>query len=284
MGVLLQHVSEVYAFVYFGIIAAVCLLEWAIPLRPQHHAVNLRWLSHIGLAILNTFIVRALFPVLGIGWAFFCAERGWGLFNNVASPEWLVVPLSVAWLDLLFYAQHVAMHRVPFLWRAHLTHHTDQDFDFSTGLRSHPLETLLTTAINFAGIAIVGASPLAVLFHQALTIAFSFIGHSNVRISPALDRVLRFVVVTPDMHRVHHSVDVREGNSNLSNLFPWWDYVFRTYLPQPAAGQTGMSLGVHGFKDEKHLSLHWMLAQPFLSPEPPAKSDSSTVSDPQPSR
>jgi sterol desaturase/sphingolipid hydroxylase (fatty acid hydroxylase superfamily) len=266
MGVLLQHVAEVYALVYFGFLIAVCLLEWAIPLRPQLDAVRLRWASNIGIAILNTFIVRALFPVLGIGWAILCADRGWGLFNNVAWPAWLTIAVSVAWLDLLFYGLHAAMHRVPLLWRAHRTHHTDQDFDFSTGLRAHPAEMLLTTVVTMAGIAVVGASPLAVVCYHVLTIAFGFIGHSNIRIPAALDRALRLVMVTPDMHRVHHSVDAREGNTNLSNLFPWWDYVFQTYLAQPAAGHLDMSFGVRGFEAHKHLSLHWMLAQPFLSP------------------
>ena len=284
MGVLLQHVAEVYAFVYFGALVVVCLLEWALPLRPQVPAVRLRWLSNFGIAILNTLLIRSLFPVLTIGWAVLCSSRGWGLFNNVAAPAWLTIGLSIIWLDLLFYVQHAAMHRVPMLWRAHLTHHTDHDFDFTTGVRAHPAETLLTNVVAFAGIAVAGAPALAVLLYQLLTIAFGFIGHSNVRVPRALDRVLRLVVVTPDMHRVHHSVDTREGNTNFSNLFPWWDFVFRTYRDQPAAGHTGMSFGVRGFEETKHLSLEWMLAQPFLNPSspltenPPAKTDAPASS------
>jgi sterol desaturase/sphingolipid hydroxylase (fatty acid hydroxylase superfamily) len=270
MGALLQRAAEVYAFVYFGTIIAVSLLEWAIPLRPFSDGVRLRWLSNFGISILNAFIVRALFPLLGVGWAAYCAERGWGLFNSVAGPAWLSVAVSIVWLDFLYYVQHVGMHRVPLLWRMHRTHHTDHDYDFTTGLRAHPTETLLTNVVTFAGILLAGASPLAVFLNQLLSISLSFIGHSNVRLPAALDRPLRFVLVTPDMHRVHHSVDVREGESNFSNLFPWWDHLFATYLDQPAAGHTRMAFGVRGFEARKHLSLPWMLAQPFLRPEKPA--------------
>jgi sterol desaturase/sphingolipid hydroxylase (fatty acid hydroxylase superfamily) len=275
VGVLLQHAAEVYAFVYFGLIIACCALEWALPLRPQADTVRLRWLSNFGIYILGVFIVRALFPVLAVGWAAHCAQRGWGLFNQVQLPGWLAGLLAIAWLDLLFYIHHFAMHRVPLLWRAHRTHHTDHDFDFSTGLRAHPAETLFTTGVMFAGIYLAGASPVAVLVYQLLTIAFGFIGHANVRLPGALDRALRCVVVTPDMHRVHHSVDLREGESNFSNLFPWWDYAFTTYVAQPAAGQQHMEFGVRGFEARKHLSLPWMLAQPFVRPDRPASATES---------
>jgi len=267
MGGLLQHAAEVYAVVYFGAIIATSLLEWAVPLRPAADTLRLRWLSHFGIAVLNTLIVRALFPLLGIGFAALCVERGWGLWQYVGWPAWVTVPLSVVWLDFLSYAQHYAMHRVPLLWRVHRTHHTDHDFDFTTGLRAHPSETLLSNFVIFAGILVVGAPPLAVFLNQVLSVSLSFIGHSNVRLPAVLDRALRFVLVTPDMHRVHHSVDVREGESNFSNLFPWWDYLFATYLAQPAAGHTAMTFGVHGFEGRKHLTLPWMLAQPFLRPE-----------------
>jgi sterol desaturase/sphingolipid hydroxylase (fatty acid hydroxylase superfamily) len=267
MGVLLQHAAEVYAFVYFGTLIGVSLLEWAAPLRPSHDAMRLRWLSNVGISILNVFIVKALFPVLAVGWAAYCAERGWGLFHYIDWPAWLTIGISIAWLDLLFYVQHVGMHRIPVLWRAHRTHHTDHDFDFTTGLRAHPAETLLSNVVMFAGIVVVGASPLAVLLAQLMSIALAFIGHANLRVPRGLDRVLRVVIVTPDMHRVHHSVDVREGESNFSNIFPWWDYLFGSYLDQPAAGHTAMQFGVQGFEARKHLSLPWMLVQPFLRPD-----------------
>jgi len=266
-GVLLQHAAEVYALVYFGALLGASILEWVLPLRPAGDAIRLRWLGNVGISILDTFIVKALFPVLGVGWAAYCADRGWGLFNYVDGPAWLNVAVSIAWLDFLFYVQHVAMHRAPLLWRLHRTHHTDDDVDFTTGLRAHPTETLLANVVTFAGILMIGASPLAVFLSQLMSIALAFIGHSNVRVPPALDRALRYVIVTPDMHRVHHSVDVREGESNFSNLFPWWDRLFGSYLDQPAAGHLDMKFGVHGFEARKHQSLPWMLAQPFLRPD-----------------
>jgi sterol desaturase/sphingolipid hydroxylase (fatty acid hydroxylase superfamily) len=275
MGALLQHAGEVSALVFFGALIAASLLEWAVPRRPISDTVRLRWLSNFGISILNVFILRSVFPVLSVGWAFYCASRGWGLFHRVDWPAWLTVPLGIAWLDVLFYAQHVAMHRVPLLWRAHRTHHTDHDCDFSTGLRAHPTETLLTNGVTFAGILVSGASPLAVFLGQLLATAFAFLGHSNVRLPLALDRALRLVMVTPDMHRVHHSVDVKEGDSNFSTLFPWWDRLFGTYQDQPAAGHARMAFGVRGFEARKHLSLPWMLAQPFLRPKQPASGDTS---------
>jgi len=211
--------------------------------------------------------------VLSVGWAAYCAKRGWGVFNHVDWPAWLTTAIGIVWLDFLLYAQHVAMHKVPLLWRSHRTHHTDHDYDFTTGLRAHPTETLLTNGVFFAGIPLSGVSPLTVFLVQSLSMAFAFLEHSNVRLPPALDRVLRFVIVTPDMHRVHHSVDVREGESNYSNLFPWWDRLFGTYLDQPAAGHARMTFGVRGFEARKHLSLPWMLAQPFMRPKPPAGGD-----------
>lgn len=270
MGELLQHAGEVYVVAYFGILLAVSALEWAIPLRPVSDVVRLRWLSNFGISILSAVIVRALFPLLGIGWAAYCAERGWGLFNNVSSPVWLTVAVSIVWLDFLSYAQHVAMHKVPLFWRMHRAHHTDHEYDLTTGLRAHPAESLLSNFVIFVGILVAGASPLSVFLNQLMTIVLSFLGHGNVRLPTPLDRALRVVLVTPDMHRVHHSVDLREGESNFSNLFPWWDHLFATYVDQPAAGHADMIFGVHGFEARKHLSLPWMLVQPFLRPDPPS--------------
>ena len=267
MGVLLQHAAEVYTLVYFGTLIGVSLLEWIIPLRPPAETIRLRWLNNVGISILNIFIVKAIFPILGVAWATYCANRGWGLFHHVSWPAWLTFGISVVWLDFLFYVQHVGMHRVPLLWRMHRAHHTDHDFDFTTGLRAHPTETLLTNVVIFGGILVAGAPPVAVFINQLMSVALAFIGHSNLRIPLVVDRALRFVIVTPDMHRVHHSVDVREGESNFANVFPWWDRLFGSYLDQPAAGHTNMTFGVEGFQARKHLSLPWMLAQPFLRPD-----------------
>jgi sterol desaturase/sphingolipid hydroxylase (fatty acid hydroxylase superfamily) len=216
--------------------------------------------------------------MVAVGWAAFCHTRGWGLFNQVAAPAWLAFLMTFFGLDLLYYAQHYVMHQVPVLWRLHRTHHTDQEFDFSTGLRFHPLEAIVTTAAIFAFITALGAPPAAVFVLQLLSLGVSFIDHANVRVSPSLDRVLRLVFVTPDMHRIHHSQNAREGQSNFSNVFSWWDRLFATYVHEPAAGAAGLTFGVEGFAHRKHIMLPWMLAQPFLREDDQA-SGAAPVSD-----
>lgn len=264
MGALLHRASEGYALAYFGALIVVALLEAAIPFRPVGDTVRLRWLSNIGIAVLDTAVVRWLFPLVGVGWATFCSTRGWGFFNAFAVPAWFSFVVTVLVIDLLIYAQHFALHRVPLLWLVHRTHHTDQVFDLTTGVRFHPIETILGTAVTLVVILALGAPPVAVFAIQLLSVAFAFLEHANVRLAPSWDRLLRLIVVTPDMHRIHHSCEVREGNSNFSNVFPWWDRLFGTYIDQPTVGAARVAFGVEGFEDRKHLALPWMLAQPFL--------------------
>jgi sterol desaturase/sphingolipid hydroxylase (fatty acid hydroxylase superfamily) len=205
-----------------------------------------------------------LFPVFGLGWALLCSDRHWGLFNQLSVPGWLAFSATLIALDVVAYAQHFVMHRVPLLWQLHLTHHTDQNYDFSTALRFHPLETMFTTTVPMGAIVVLGAPPIAVLVSQLLSLVVSFVEHANVHLPASLDRVLRFVVVTPDMHRIHHSREPRETQANFSSVFPWWDRIFGTYVDRPRAGHEDMAFGVNGFEARKHLTLPWMLAQPFL--------------------
>jgi sterol desaturase/sphingolipid hydroxylase (fatty acid hydroxylase superfamily) len=279
MDGLLQRAAEVYALAYFGLVLAAAVLEWVIPCRPVTDSLKLRWFGNISLSILDTVVVRSLFPMLAVGWAAFCHSHGWGLFSLVTAPAWLAFIVSVLALDFLYYAQHYTMHRVPVLWRLHRTHHTDQEFDFSTGLRFHPLETIVTTAAVFGFIMALGAPPAAVFVLQLFSVAVSFIDHANVRVPASLDRVLRLVFVTPDMHRIHHSQDAREGQSNFANLFSWWDRLFATYIHESAAGSAGMTFGVEGFANRKHLTLPWMLAQPFLREDDQASAAAAPVND-----
>ena len=267
MGTFLRHSAEVSTFVYFGLAIAVSLLEWAVPHRPVADTARLRWLSNISISILDTLLVRSLFPLLTVAWAAFCNARGWGFFNHFACPAWLAFVLTLVMIDGAYYAEHYALHHVPLLWRLHRTHHTDHEVDFSTGVRSHPFETLLTTGVIFSTIFVLGAPPVAVFVMVLLSTAVVFVEHGNVRVPSSLDRALRVVLVTPDMHRIHHSRDVREGESNLSNLFSWWDRLFATYRHQPAAGPAHLVFGAPGFEDRKHLALPWMLVQPFLRPD-----------------
>jgi sterol desaturase/sphingolipid hydroxylase (fatty acid hydroxylase superfamily) len=197
--------------------------------------------------------------------ALLAEERGWGLFANVAVPGWLAVVLSVVLLDLVIYLQHVLFHAVPLLWRLHMVHHADLDFDVTTGVRFHTIEILLSLGIKMGAVVLLGTPALAVLIFEVLLNATSMFSHGNVRLPGWLDRVLRLVLVTPEMHRVHHSARPRETNSNFGFNLPWWDYLLGTYRAQPAEGHEGMTIGLTQLRDERRADrLHWMLVLPFL--------------------
>jgi sterol desaturase/sphingolipid hydroxylase (fatty acid hydroxylase superfamily) len=256
--------SELYAVDYFGIIIMVSLLEYVVPRREIGPTLRLRWVSNFGVSIIGTIAIRAIFPLVGVGWATLCSERGWGLFNSLAAPVWLTFATTFLLLDLGAYSQHYLLHRVPWLWRLHRAHHTDHDCDFSTGARFHPLESIFTNGATIAIIAILGAPPLAVFASQLVSTAIGFIEHGNVRVPASLDRIIRFVIVTPDMHRIHHSQEAGENQVNYGGTFTWWDRLLRTYRDQPARGSGDIVFGVEGFDGRKHQTLPWILAQPFL--------------------
>ena len=212
---------------------------------------------------MDTLLVRILFPTTAVGLALLFESRGLGLFNAIALPVWVGVVASVVILDVAIYLQHVLFHAVPALWRLHRMHHADLEFDVSTGLRFHPIEILLSMIIKFTVVAALGAPALAVLIFEVVLNATSMFNHGNVRVSPRLDRTLRWVVVTPDMHRVHHSVLSRETNSNFGFNLPWWDRLFGTYRAQPVAGHANMTIGIEQFRDPREHRLDRMLLQPF---------------------
>jgi sterol desaturase/sphingolipid hydroxylase (fatty acid hydroxylase superfamily) len=246
-----------------GVFAAMALWELAAPRRPFAVGRRRRWPSNLGIAFLDTFLVRLCLPAGAVGMAAFAEARGWGLLNAVAAPGWLAFVAGVLILDLAIYLQHVLFHAVPALWRLHRMHHADLDFDVTTGARFHPIEILLSLAIKLAVVAALGALPEAVLVFEVLLNATSMFNHGNVRMPGGLDRLLRWLVVTPDMHRVHHSVVARETNSNFGFNVPWWDRLFGTYRPKPAAGHDGMTIGIEQFRDPRELRLDRMLWQPF---------------------
>ena len=249
---------------FAGVLVAVALWEWAAPRRVLSHSRLLRWPGNLGIVVFNTVVARLVFPVAAVGAAWVAAERGWGLFNLVALPPWLAVVLAVLILDFAIYLQHVMVHAVPALWRLHRMHHADLDFDVTTGARFHPIEIVLSMGIKLAVVSLIGAPPLAVMIFEVLLNATSMFNHGNVRIPQGIDRVLRLVVVTPDMHRVHHSIVADETNSNFGFNLPWWDRLFGTYRPQPAAGHAGMTIGIEQFREPKYLRLDRLLVQPFL--------------------
>ena len=249
---------------FVGILAVMTLWEMLAPRRSLTTNKPLRWLNNLGLVLLNGVVLRLLVPLGAAGVALVAQSRGWGVFNNVAIPASLTIVLAVLAFDLAIYLQHVMFHAVPTLWRLHMVHHADLDFDVTTGLRFHTIEILLSFGIKCASIVLLGASPLAVLIFEVLLNATAMFNHSNVRIPTWLDRALRLVVVTPDMHRVHHSVIKRETNSNFGFNLPWWDFLLGTYRDQPVCGHEEMVIGLSQFRDQRVERLPWMLLLPFI--------------------
>jgi sterol desaturase/sphingolipid hydroxylase (fatty acid hydroxylase superfamily) len=248
---------------FVGVFAVMAIWEFLGPRRKPTIGRGWRWPNNLGVVVVNTLLVRVLFPTTAVGLALLAESHGFGLFNVVGLPAWVVVTASVVILDLAIYFQHVLFHAVPALWRLHRMHHADLEFDVSTGLRFHPIEIVLSMLIKFTVIAGIGAPALAVLIFEVLLNATSMFNHSNVRIPIASDRVLRWLVVTPDMHRVHHSILTRETNSNFGFNLPWWDHLFGTYRAQPAAGHETMTIGIEQFRGPRELGLDQMLLQPF---------------------
>jgi len=279
MASLLSHAAQAYALIYFGAVIVMALLECVVPRRVPGDTLALRWFGNVAITVLDTIIVRALFPIAALGLSIVCSERGWGILNLLTWPTWLEFSLTIVVLDLFLYGQHYLLHRIGFLWRLHRTHHSDQEYDLTTGLRFHPLEMLFSTALFLGVVLILGAPPVAVLASQLMSTAVTFIEHANVRIPASIDRVIRLVFVTPDMHRIHHSSAPGEGRSNFANTFSWWDRLFGTYIDQPAAGHANISFGLAEFSERKHLTLPWMLAQPFIAEKDPV-AESAKGSDP----
>jgi sterol desaturase/sphingolipid hydroxylase (fatty acid hydroxylase superfamily) len=260
---LLANEPLVRLFFFAGIFAAMAAWEILAPRREQQLGRGIRWPSNVGVVVLDTVLVRLVFPTTAVGLALLAEARGWGLLYALELPIWASVPLAVMALDLAIYLQHVLFHAVPVLWRLHRMHHADLEFDVTTGARFHPIEILLSMAIKLGVVAALGAPAVAVLLFEVLLNATSMFNHSNVRMPTGLDRVLRWIVVTPDMHRVHHSIVARETNSNFGFNLPWWDRLFGTYRDQPAAGHEAMTIGIEQFRDPTEQRLDRMLTQPF---------------------
>jgi sterol desaturase/sphingolipid hydroxylase (fatty acid hydroxylase superfamily) len=248
---------------FFGTLVVMSVMEVLTPRRKLTTSKSVRWFSNLGIVLISTVTLRLIFPLLAIDLSLIAQEKQWGLLNNYNMPGWLEVITGVLILDLIIYLQHLMVHTVPALWKFHMMHHADLDFDLTTGLRFHPVEIYLSMGIKMAAVAAFGPSPLAVLIFEIALNATAMFNHGNVRLPQGLDSVLRFFIVTPDMHRVHHSVIIRETNSNFGFNFPWWDRLFGTYRAQPAAGHEGMTIGLSQFRDPKRLTLLWMLALPF---------------------
>jgi sterol desaturase/sphingolipid hydroxylase (fatty acid hydroxylase superfamily) len=262
---LLQNETVIRLTAFFGVLAVVAVAEIIIPRRRLTASKLRRWASNLGIVFLNSLLVRLLLPATAVGFAVFAAQRGWGVFNVLDTPAWVGIIASVVFLDFAIYLQHVMFHAVPALWRLHRMHHADLDFDVTTGARFHPIEILLSMLIKFAVIAVIGAPAAAVIIFEVLLNATAMFNHGNFRLPVGLDRVLRLFVVTPDMHRVHHSIEDHETNSNFGFNLPLWDRLFGTYKDQPDAGHEAMTIGIRDYREPKLASdLPGMLILPFL--------------------
>lgn len=248
--------------VFAVVLVAMALLERGFPRRPQRLSWR-RWPSNLGLVALSSGLLRLLAPAGAVGVALWAEARGLGLFPALGLPFWVAAPLAVVLLDLLIYAQHRVFHAVPLLWRLHRVHHADPELDASSGLRFHPVEILLSLGVKAAAVVALGAPPEAVLAFEVLLNATSMFNHANVAIPGWLDRPLRWVLVTPDMHRIHHSEIREETDSDFGFCLSWWDRLFGTYRAEPRLGQLGMVIGIEGWREDAEQRLDRLLAQPF---------------------
>ena len=245
------------------IFLGMSLWEVLAPRRSQAFDRRARWPHNIGLLLLDVALLRVVAPGAAIAVALSGEAHSWGLVNALGLPAWAAIVLAVALLDLAIYFQHVMFHAVPTLWRLHRVHHTDLDFDLTTGTRFHPIEILISTGIKCAAVAAIGAPAFSVLVFELLLNGTAMFNHANVRLPKLLDSMLRWAIVTPDMHRVHHSIVYNETNSNFGFNLPWWDRLFGTYRAQPAAGHEAMVIGVDAFRSREDLRLNRLLMQPL---------------------
>jgi len=262
-------VLEREAVLRLGCFAAVfvvmCLWEIVSPRRPLSVSKLQRWTHNIGLLFLNSLVLRVLFPAAAVGIAYTAAESGWGLLNRVDLPYWLEVLVAVLLLDLAIYLQHMLMHRVPLLWRLHRVHHADLDIDMTTGSRFHTLEIIVSMLIKWVVIFLLGPALLAVLIFETLLNGMAVFNHANVRLPGTIDRLLRLLLITPDVHRVHHSILRHETNSNFGFNLSIWDRAFGTYIDQPEKGHSAMTIGIPEFRDPEQVDkLPGMLTLPFV--------------------
>ena len=249
---------------FFGILVIMFLWELIAPRRPLTTSKIARWSSNLGLVLIDSVIVRLAFPAGLVGVALLVQQRGWGLFNFFELSFLVKIILGVLILDLAIYLQHVMFHSAPLLWRLHMVHHSDMDIDVTTGIRFHPIEILLSMGIKMVVVFLTGAPPLSVLVFEIILNGTSMFNHGNVRYLRQVDSFLRLIVVTPEMHRVHHSTIRWETNSNLGFSFPWWDRLFGTYRNQPAKGHLEMTIGLDQYKEPQKLTFLWLIALPFI--------------------
>ena len=249
---------------FVGILLVMALWETLNPKRPWKLKRGFHWLNNLGLVIFNTALLRILFPAAAVGMAVLAEQKGWGLLGLWDMPFTIKVIVSIVFLDFMIWLQHVVVHAIPALWMLHRVHHADLDYDVTTGLRFHPLEIILSMLIKFAVIIFLGPPVVAVILFEIILNGMAMFNHGNVSLPKALEKPVRWLLVTPDMHRVHHSVQDDETNSNFGFNLSIWDRLFGTYKAQPDAGQEGMTIGIEGFNQPDDVAkISGMLTLPF---------------------
>jgi sterol desaturase/sphingolipid hydroxylase (fatty acid hydroxylase superfamily) len=266
---LLQNEPRVRLAVFLVVLVVMAVWELVSPRRRQEIPRLIRWSNNFALVVIDSVVVRIAFPLVAVGLAVFVQHQGWGLFNYVLLPVFFKIILSLIIFDLVIYVQHVVFHAVPFLWRLHRVHHSDLEFDVTTALRFHPLEIILSMGLKLLLVLGVGPPAFAVLVFEVVLNATAMFNHSNVKIPLGFERILRLFVVTPDMHRVHHSIIPTETNSNFGFNLPWWDWLLGTYRDQPTHGHEGMAIGVAQFRNRREQWLDKLLLQPLRYTEKP---------------
>jgi len=262
---ILVHERAIRLGFFGGILALMAIWELAAPRRPLHTSKGARWFSNLGLVVIDTLALRLLLPATAVTVALWAEKQKWGILNHLQVPYAFEIILGVIILDLVIYLQHAMFHALPAFWRLHMMHHTDLDFDTTTGIRFHPVEIILSMIIKILVVIALGIDALAVVFFEVILNATSLFNHGNVRLPASVDGVLRLFVVTPEMHRVHHSVIIQETNSNFGFNLPWWDRLLGTYRAQPMAGHEGMTIGLSLFREPRRLTLPRLLVLPFVA-------------------
>ena len=260
---LLAHQAQLQSYLLLGGFCVIAVWETLLPRRAFATPQGARWFNQVGLIALGALVVRLCVPLTAVALAAVAQQEGWGLFNRIALPSWLALLLGVVAIDLGGYVQHRLSHAVPWLWRFHRIHHSDLDVDCGTSIRHHPGEALFGQGFGLVVVIAVGISPLAALLGFTLGGVAAVFNHGNVALPRALDSALRWVIVTPDMHRIHHSTSFDESNRNFANLLPWWDYLFATYRRDPAIDHAGMPLGLASARAPGDVTLWKLLAAPF---------------------
>ena len=261
----LNHEASLRMGVFISILLLMMGVEALFPRKNRALGRTHRWVSNLLIVIIDSIFVRFLFPIVAVGVAALSVKNGWGLLNMTPLPDWLEIVVALILLDMAIYWQHVAFHRIPFFWSFHKVHHVDRDIDVTTGLRFHPIEIVFSLAYKLAVVLVLGAPVLAVILFEIILNGCAMFNHSNVKLPLSVDRVLRRFIVTPDMHRVHHSIHMRETNSNYGFSLSLWDRIFKSYIDQPKAGHDDMVIGLEEHQTKAPASLSWSLLLPIKS-------------------